>query len=205
MPSYTMREQNGNSCAAHCTVVAVDELTKKGSGMTADLAESDLWASIKFRPEASVPMTQQLAAANNSDPRRVVSEVTRRWKSVTAKLLCDGVQKNASISYVPGPVRGDMEALYSLLSADAINGPVRLDDEAFYNCSFTMHNAAMPSPASFTGTHNILVTLSGGKVLYYNPNETTPKWTATTNWKQLNGQNDGTHSYVFTGVCVLMT
>ncbi len=205
MPSMTMREQKGNSCAAHCTVIAVDELTSKGSGMTAATTESDLWPTIKFRPEASVPMTQQLAHDENSDPRRVVAEVTRRWPAVTAKLLCDGVQKKASIAYVPGAISGHMDALFNLLSAHAITGPVRLDDEAFYNCSYTMHAAALPSTASFTGTHNILVTLSSGKYYYYNPNETTPSWTSTTNWKQLNGQNGGAHSYLFTGVCVLMT
>ncbi|HEX4939328.1 MAG TPA: hypothetical protein VFX11_11680, partial [Candidatus Kapabacteria bacterium] len=94
MPSKKMKTQNGNSCAAHCTIVAVAELTNSNKNLDETYTESNLWPDIQFKPEGGAPATQLLAAAKNSDPRRIVAEVKKRWSGVTAKLVCDEVQKN---------------------------------------------------------------------------------------------------------------
>ena len=73
---------------------------------------------------------------------------------------------------------------------------------SFYNCSYTMHSGAKPSEDNFSGMHNILVAYEAGKTFFYNSNESNPQWQATANWKQLEAQNGGTHSYVFSGVAV---
>ena len=198
MPSKKLHEQNGNSCAAHCTVITVNELSN--AALTQDFAENTLWPAIQFVDQGGI--TSVLAAANNSDPRLIVTEMGNRWSALKVKLLCDSVQKTVAMNYVASAMRPGMDALYKLLANDAVEAPMRLDDFVFYNCSFTMHGGAKPSDTNFTGMHNILVTFEGGKVYYYNPNESVPAWKMTPNWKKLEAQNGGNHSYVFSGVSV---
>ena len=200
MPSKTLNEQDGNSCAAHCTVISVNEINN--AALTQHFAEKTLWPAIQFVDQGGV--TSVLAAAKNSDPRLIVEEVMSRWPTLKVKLLCDGVQKTAAMHYVNTGMRAGMDALYKLLASDAVEAPLRLDDFVFYNCSFTMHNGAKPTDANFTGMHNILVTYESGKVYYYNPNESVPAWKITADWKKLEGQNAGKHSYVYSGVSVAM-
>lgn len=198
MPNITMRSQNGNSCAAHCSVVSVREISNLA--LDANFAERDLWPTIQFVDQGGA--TTALAADKNSDPRRVVTEINRRWPKTQAKLLCDGVQKTTAMTYVAEPMRQGMDALFKLLTKDAASAPMQLDEGVFYNCSFTMHNGGVPTHANFSGMHNMLVTYEGGKSYLYNSNENVPSWTFTNNWKVLEGQNDGNNSYVFSGVSV---
>ena len=200
MPSKTLKEQNGNSCAAHCTVISVNELNN--AALTQDFAEKTLWPAIQFVDQGGA--STLLAQAKNSDPRRIVTEVESRWPGLSVKLLCDRVQKTAAMNYVNAGMRADMGALYKLLESDAVQAPMRLDDFVFYNCSYTMHGGAKPTDANFTGMHNILVTYEGGNAWYYNPNESKPAWKKEASWKKLEGQNGGSHSYVFSGVSVAM-
>ncbi|NPU91367.1 MAG: hypothetical protein HPY82_05580 [Gammaproteobacteria bacterium] len=204
MPSKKMKTQNGNSCAAHCTIVAVAELTNSNKNLDETYTESNLWPDIQFKPEGGAPATQLLAAAKNSDPRRIVAEVKKRWSGVTAKLVCDEVQKNKAISYVASGYQDGMLALFNMLTAGGVKAPVALEDFVFYNCSYTMHNGGVPSESNYSGMHNILVTMEGGKCYYYNSNEDDPQWKTTSNWKLLEKQNGGNHSYVFSGVSVAL-
>ncbi|HVK99417.1 MAG TPA: hypothetical protein VM553_06360 [Dongiaceae bacterium] len=184
--------------------MAVSELTNSNTNLTKSYAETDLWPDIKFQAESGAPATALLAAAENSDPRRIVSEVKKRWPKVTAKLICDEVQKNKAIAYVTGPYQAGMKALFNMLTAGGVKATVALDEEVYYNCSYTMHSSGTPSDSNYSGMHNILVTLQGGKCYYYNSNEADPQWKTTNNWKQLDAQNEGSASYVFTGVCVAL-
>jgi hypothetical protein len=198
MPSKTLNEQNGNSCAAHCTVISIWEI--KNTALTEDYAEKDLWPAIKF-VDIGGPTTM-LAAQNNSDPRLIVSEIKKRWSGVNAKLLCDSAQKTNAMVFVPSVLQSNMEALFNFLAHDGLMTPVRLDECTYYNCSYTMHGGGKPMSSNFTGMHNILVTYMGGKTYYYNPNETIPSWKITDNWKKLENQNSNSCSYVFSGVAV---
>lgn len=201
MPSKTLPEQNGNSCAAHCTAISIMEITNQS--ITQSTVEDNLWPSIQFKARDMI--TTHLASQKNSDPRLIVSEVKKRWPKVNAKLVCDTAQKNRGITYVASGQRPGLETLFTMLTHDAATSPVVFDEYAFYNCSYTMHNAASPSSSNFTGLHNILVTYEGGKVYYYNPNESHPAWKVTRDWKKLENQNSGSGSYVFTGVAVVIS
>ncbi|MBN3561968.1 hypothetical protein [Aliamphritea spongicola] len=198
MPTKRLPEQNGNSCAAHCTTIAINEI--KQTALTATFAEDDLWPSIQFSDTCAV--TKPLADDKNSDPRLIVSQIKQRWPGVKAKLLCDEGQKSKAISMVNGMMRSGMNDIFNLLVQEAVKGSIALDEAVFYNCSYTMHSGAKPSEDNFSGMHNILVAYEAGKTFFYNSNESNPQWQATANWKKLEAQNGGTHSYVFSGVAV---
>lgn len=198
MPTKTLNKQNGNSCAAHCTVISIWEITNKV--LTQDYAEKGLWPTIKFVNVGGA--TSTLAAQENSDPRLIVSEVKKRWPSVNVKLLCDRTQKTSAMKFVCSSMKQGMESLFDLLAHDAVMTPVLLDECTYYNCSYTMHDSGTPTASNFTGMHNILVMYEKGKTYYYNPNETSPRWNTTENWKMLENQNGNTCSYVFSGVAV---
>lgn len=202
MPTKKLPEQNGNSCAAHCTVIAINELTNQSLDQT--FAESTLWPKIQFVADQSKPSTILLAAQKNSDPRLIVQEVKSRWQGVSAKLLCDSTQKTTAMTFVNPTLRPQLSTLFDELTQSAVAAPTQLDEGAFYNCSYTMHDSASPLATTFTGLHNILVTYSGGKAWYYNSNESSPSWQTTTDWKTLSAQNGGNNSYVFTGVSVVL-
>jgi hypothetical protein len=209
MPTVTLPAQTGNSCAAHCTVVAVQELLTK-PGLTKAFAEGNFWDTIKFKPSTTEgPITTELANKNNSDPRRIVSEIAKRWSGVTARMLFDDAQKTAALLNVPGAIPGlgvnyqlALAGLYGLLKG--ISGAVTIDPQngKYYNCGYLMYNAGAPNVMAFSGMHNILVANQSNIIWYYNSNETTPTWRQTTGWKRLDNQNGGHHSYIFTGVCV---
>jgi len=165
--------------------------------------ENSIWPSIQF--VAKDLITTHLAAQKNSDPRLITTEIKKRWPTVNAKLVCDTAQKNRGMTYVAPGHKPGLETLFTMLTHDAVTSPILFDEFAFYNCSYTMHNGSTPSAANFTGLHNILVTYEGGKVYYYNPNETHPSWRTTGNWKKLEGQNNNSASYVFTGVTVVIS
>ena len=61
MPTVIMKEQNGNSCAAHCTVVAISEITGTMS-LDETFAENTLWPAIQFKPENGDPAIALLAS-----------------------------------------------------------------------------------------------------------------------------------------------
>lgn len=204
MPSKKLDSQDGNSCAAHCTVVAIKEI-KGIDTLNKDFAENDLWPSIQFKAQAGNPLSKDLASKKNSDPRLIVAQVKKRWSSVNVALVCDKLQKKTALTYIPDGVDLMMDAMFNMMSGDGVSTKVKLDEFAFYNCSYTMHNGSVPSKKNFDGLHNILVTYQGGKVYYYNSNEDTPVWSTVQDWKKLESQNGGNHSYVFTGVCVVIS
>ena len=78
MPTKKLPEQTGNSCAAHCTVIAVAELLDVQYLLSKGYAEEILWPSIKFKTNGN-PVIDSLAQADNSDPRLIVSETELRW------------------------------------------------------------------------------------------------------------------------------
>lgn len=204
MPTFTMKEQDGNSCAAHCTVVAIAEITGTKS-LDETFAEKTLWPAIQFQPENGDPAIALLAAAKNSDPRRIVSEAKRRWPTVNAALVCDEVQKKIAIPFVKKDYQIPMEGMFNMLTSAGVKTKLLLDEGAYYNCSFTMHDGSDPTAANYSGMHNILVTYMGGKTFYYNSNETKPAWKEVKDWKVLKNQNGGQCSYVFTGVGVVFS
>lgn len=203
MPSLTMPEQNGNSCAAHCTVIAVSELTGATRFRTQGYTERVLWPKIKFVANGN-PLIDGLAKADNSDPRLIVTEAT--GMGVTATLKCDEVEKTTAMGFVTDPgFKMGLEALFNILKGSNASVAVALQDGIYYNCSYLMLPGSTPTAQAMPGMHNILVTKQSGIVYYYNSNESTPAWTSiTSDWKTLNAQNNGNWSYVFTGVYVEM-
>ena len=204
MPTVIMKEQNGNSCAAHCTVVAISEITGTRS-LDETFAENTLWPAIQFKPENGDPAIALLASQKNSDPRRIVTEAKKRWPKVNAALVCDDLQKKMAISFVKKEYQDAMEGMFNMLTGAGVKTKMLLDEAAYYNCSYTMHNGGDPDQSNYTGMHNILVTFMGGKTFYYNSNESRPAWKEVKDWKVLKNQNGGQCSYVFTGVGVVLS
>src|SRR5712691_8050010 len=195
MPTKTLPEQTGNSCAAHCTVIAIAELLGVGNLMSKAHAERVVWPAIKFKPNGD-PVVELLAKAENSDPRRIVSEVLRTWGGLKVTLLCDETQKKDAIkNYVPKAMKLGLKALFNMLKGSGSVANVTLEDGVYYNSSFLMFTDATANPVSFAGMHNILVTKQGGQVYYYNSNESVPKWSVVSDWKKLENQNGGQCSY----------
>ena len=96
--------------------------------------------------------------------------------------------------------------LYAMLTAGAKEGPITIEPGRFYNCSYAMFKGKLPTPKGFDGYHNMLVIKDGMTIKFYNPNESSPAWKEVpkANWKELVDQNDGLHSYVFTGIAVVV-
>lgn len=204
MPTITLPEQNGNSCAAHCTVIAVSELLGGQLLLNQDYAENNLWPSIQFKKTGG-PF-DGLADNKNSDPRLIITEMTTRWNTIKKTLVCDETQKKIALTYVNNQMQQELGGLFTLLRQNGTAKPVILEEGIYYNCTYLMIKGSNARKGVFEGMHNILVTKEGGKIYYYNPNETMPKWSVVlSNWTRLDNQNDGNYSYVFTGVCVEMS
>ncbi|NJA04719.1 hypothetical protein [Methylomonas sp. UP202] len=207
MPSKTLPQQNGNSCAAHCTVIAIAELSNNQLCLDQTFAEKTVWPAIQFVSTGGLaPGIDQLAAAKNSDPRKIITETDKiSNKTVKAELVCDDSQKTGALVYVTDlATKQGLGSLFNLIKGGGTSTSLTLTDGVFYNASYLMFNGAKAATGTFTGMHNILVTREGGKDYYYNPNENKPGWNLTSDWKILDNQNGGNHSYVFTGVCVEM-
>jgi hypothetical protein len=204
MPTITLPQQTGNSCAAHCTVVAVVEITASQSILTTVFAEGTLWPAIQFTGNDG-PVSQKLKADHNSDPRLIVSEVASRWGgSLTSTMLFDDTEKTTALTFVSDPMMQQaLPGLFNLLKGQTQSSMIIPKDGIFYNCSYVMLKGATASSAKFEGLHNILITSDSGALYYYNPNEATPAWVKNPpDWKTLQGLNGGTYCYIFTGVAV---
>lgn len=204
MPSKTLPEQTGNSCAAHCTVIAVAELLDVEYLLSKGYAEGVLWPSLKFQ-KAGNPLIDGLAAKENSDPRRIISEAETRWNAIKASLKCDETQKTTALKYIRDPgMQMALGALFNMLKGSGSVAAITLEPGVYYNASYLMLKGGTAASAVYEGMHNILVTNQGGQIYYYNPNESKPVWSVTPDWTILEKQNNKTYSYVFTGVCVEM-
>lgn len=171
--------------------------------LSKDYAEKVLWPEIKFRADAHNPVVTALAAADNSDPRRIVSETELRWNAVKATLKCDETQKTVALGYITDQTtKMGLGALFNMMKADGSVASITAENGVYYNCSYLMIRGSKAATGTYEGMHNILVTKDGGQIYYYNSNESTPAWKVVTDWKKLENQNGGAYSYVFTGVCV---
>ena len=208
MPKMKMAEQTGNSCAAHCTVVAIAELFDTPHNMTPQYAEHTVWPLIMFKTGEGA-LTDHLASLDNSDPRRVVAfaNATGGGEAVSAALLCDETVKQTALGFVGQQDAMGLRALFNMMKGAGSTVTTDLREGVYYNCSFLMFGAGQPAAASYSGMHNILVTSVGNVVWCYNSNETAPAWVQAgpgAGWMILRAQNGGGGSYVFTGVCVSM-
>jgi hypothetical protein len=204
MPSATMPAQNGNSCAAHCTVIAVSELTGFTRFLTQGYTERVLWPKIKFVADGTA-LIDALAKADNSDPERIVIEAT--GMGVKAALKCDDVEKTTAMGFITNTgYSAGLDTLFLRLKNKGSASTVKLENGKYYNCSYLMLPVAKAAKQAAPGMHNILVTQQNGIIYFYNSNESAPAWKQCfSDWKTLEGQNAGTHSYVFTGVYIELT
>jgi hypothetical protein len=207
MPTKKMPQQTGNSCAAHCTVIAVAELLNDSTNMTPNYAEKIVWPAIQFLPGENGGATDPLAKEQDSDPRKVVDFVngTFRGEGLKAKLLCDDRVEAAALNDVPTNLQGSLDGVYKLIKGSNTASTIDIQPTHYYNCSFLMFYSSYPGTADYSGLHNILVTNDGSSIWYYNPNETAPDWInsgSSPDWMTLKNQNAGKNSYVFTGLCV---
>lgn len=204
MPTKKLPEQTGNSCAAHCTVIAVAELLDVQYLLSKGYAEEILWPSIKFKTNGN-PVIDSLAQADNSDPRLIVSETELRWAAAKATLKCDETQKTDALNYITDPTQQlGLAGLFNMMKGSGSVATITPEEGVYYNSSYLMIQGSTAATGKFEGMHNILVTKQGGQTYYYNPNESTPNWSVAADWKKLDNQNGGRYSYVFTGVCVEM-
>lgn len=209
MPQLMLPQQTGNSCAAHCTVIAAAEILGTTYCLSTVYAEEFFWPQIQFKGGEG-DLSDMLHADKNSDPRRIVSDATVRWGGLTAAIICDETEKARALGYVSEDIKAGLEALFNMMKDFGAKGgtnsvpAMALQDDAYYNASFLMMLGPTAESATFKGLHNILVAKEAGLIYYYNPNEDSPRWRRTSDWKTLNGQNGGAYSYVFTGVCIEM-
>ncbi len=205
-----MAMQTGDSCAAHCTVIAIAELFNTRHNMTPQYAENTVWPAIQFKIGENQGGTDELAKKNNSDPRKIVSFAndTGGGAAVTATLRCDDVAKASALRFVDAMEGMKLGGLFNMMKGQNATVTTDIAEGVYYNASFLMFGGAAPTPGNYTkGMHNILVTRSGGDIWYYNSNEAVPSWIRTAGndaWKILRNQNAGGGSYVFTGVLVEM-
>lgn len=208
MPSKTLQQQKGNSCAAHCMVVAISEISDMHQNVLDwSYAQNTVWPAIQFVSTGGLSQAiDDLAKAQNSDPRKIVIETEKITnKAVKTELVCDDSQKTNALGYVTDLLtKQGLGALFNLIKGGGTSANLTLTEGIFYNASYLMFKGGNAATGSFVGMHNILVTREGGKDYYYNPNESKPCWSQTSDWKVLDNQNSGNHSYVFTGVCVEM-
>src|SRR5262245_15528714 len=154
-------------------------------------------------------MVNYLASEKNSDPRLIVDLVKNRWgyKGVRAALKCDETQKNAALTFITDPTRKlGLEGLFNMLKGSGSVATIALEEGVYYNCAYLVFKGAKAAGGTYTGLHNMLVTMQNGVTWFYNSNEVTPKWGKPTNWKEVENQNltppQSAASYVFTGVAV---
>jgi hypothetical protein len=207
MPTKKMAQQTGNSCAAHCTVIAVAELLNDSTNMTPNYAEKIVWPAIQFVPGENSGATDPLAKEQASDPRKVVDFVngTFQGKGIQAKLLCDDRVEAAALNDVPNNLQSSLDGLYKLIKGSSTALSIDIQQKHFYSCTFLAFDGPSPGAADYSDLHNILVTNDGSSIWYYNPNETAPDWVnsdSSPDWMTLKNQNAGEMSYVFTGLCV---
>lgn len=210
MPKHVLPEQTGNSCAAHCTVIAVAELLGTTYCLTKEYAETSWWPQVQFKGGEG-PLSEHLKSKQNSDPRRMVEDMKVRWGGLGAAILCCDTDKTRALTYVGDPAeRGGLEAMFNMIKDYNVGqgkgtvATIALEDGAYYNGSYLMLDGATAKGGRYTGMHNMLIVSDKGTIWHYNSNETTPAWQKVTDWKVLDGQNGGTTSYVFTGVCIEM-
>lgn len=184
MPTKTLPIQKGNSCAAHCTAIAVMELDSMAA-ITATNVESTIWPMMQFKDGP-------LAKDKNSDPALIASTVPKVWPKIKAKLMCDSSQKDAAMAGVPSQMKGALGELFTRLKAVGTQARITIDEAAYYNCSYTM-----TSNGSFCGMHNMLVTLEKGRSHFYNPQ--VARWQVANHWKSI---TDAGSNFVFAGVAV---
>lgn len=210
MPSITLERQEGNSCAAHCVVIALAELERDASIGTISYAENFVWPLIQF--EGDDDLTKNLADDDNSDPRLIVSMVQRLYPFIDALLTSNDVAKNMALAYVNPPYAKDhLSLLFDLITEHANTcaeppSKTPLRDNVYYIATYLMLDKPSIQNASVSGLHNILLTKGKSGNYYYNSNEQFPCWKklATPEWWLLENQNNNENSYIFTGVCVEM-
>ena len=202
MPSKTLAQQTGNSCAAHCTAISIMELT--GKTITKDTAEDTIWRDILFVEDGNEAV-KDLVEKKNSDPRKIAKYIeTNHSSELSATIKFDDTQKAIALSFLKDDnVKRGLEGLYNLIKGQSGTTTVTPADDVYYNCSYLMMIGGDPNNATLDGLHNILVTSSGGQISYYNSNESNPCWTPGKNgWKLLENANGNANSYIFTGLCV---
>lgn len=210
MPSITLQQQKGNSCAAHCVVIALAELKRDASIGTRSYAENFVWPFIQFKGDDN--LTKNLADEENSDPRLIVSIVERSYPFIDALLTSNNIAKNMALACVNTPHEKEyLSLLFDLITKHAnacaeLPSNTLLRDNVYYIATYLMLDKPSVQNASVSGLHNILLTKYESGNYYYNSNELFPCWKklATPEWWVLENQNDGENSYIFTGVCVEM-
>ena len=206
MPTMKMATQNPtNSCAAHCTVIAIPELLNSKHDMTKTHAESVVWPKIQFKKGETSGATDPLAAIGNSDPRKVVDFVNTTGQAITAKLLCDEFAKVKAFLYVDAQKQLQLGGMFNMMKGHNATAATVIEKGVYYNAVFLMFKGPTPTIQGYDGMHNILVTQENGSIYYYNSNEDPPDWVNSgpgDGWMVLTKQNGSKGSYVFTGVCV---
>ncbi|WP_444913187.1 hypothetical protein [Microbulbifer sp. PAAF003] len=205
----TLPSQAGNSCAAHCTEIAVSGFDIRAPRPQV-FVEGTLWNTIKWQnadlPPVPLGGNHPLVAANNSSPIRVRNYVNAQ-PGRTGRILYDAAQKDVCLQLAQATNRADYNALFTNLIQPASNGgmPRNLRADTFYNCAFMMFRGPSPVSAQEMGFHNILIAKDGNTVKYYNPNESQPVWRNDVGWRTLRYQNSGAHSYVWSGIAIEIT
>ncbi|WP_444917185.1 hypothetical protein [Microbulbifer sp. JMSA003] len=206
----TLPSQNGNSCAAHCTEIAVSGFDIRAP-RPQSFVEDTLWRAIKWQNADLPPMPNgvdhPLVAVNNSSPMRVRNYVNTQCAGRTSRILYDATQKDMCLQFAQPGNRVDYNALFTNLIQPASNGgmPRNLLTDTYYNCAFMMFRGPSPGSAHEMGFHNILVAKDGATIKYYNPNEDQPVWRSDIGWRTLRHQNAGRHSYVWSGIAIEIT
>jgi len=207
MPKAKLPQQTGNSCAAHCMVIAVAELLNVNYCLSKVYAEEVWWPQIKFKGGEG-PLSDHLRDSNNSDPRRMVTDANIRWGGLAATIICSETDKAVALKYVDKSMQSALVGMFNMIKdfdAKLVTNSVSniaLQEGIYYNASFLMLKGSKAEGAKYEGMHNILVTKENNFVCFYNPNESIPNWKKCNDWKILDNQNDSYYSYVFTGVCI---
>ncbi|USD19582.1 hypothetical protein ACJJIX_18290 [Microbulbifer sp. VAAC004] len=206
----TLPSQNGNSCAAHCTEIAVSGFDIRAP-RPQSFVEDTLWPAIKWQNADLPPMPNggdhPLVADNNSSPMRVRAYVNNQCPGRNSRILYDAQQKNVCLQLAQATNTADYNALFTNLIQPNSDGvmPRNLLTDTYYNCAFMMFQGPSPVSTAEIGFHNILVAKDGTTVKYYNPNEAQPVWRNDVGWRTLRYQNGGAHSYVWSGIAIEIT
>lgn len=205
MPVYSMRQQIGESCAAHCTAIAIAELTATKVPLDPAHVEAAVWNAIKFLPGTD-RVTKLLASKKYSDPRKVVEYINSKQPSIEAELLMDDQGKSDVYAEIDQYSQNSVGGMVTMLGSSYRKEKINIEEGVYYNCVYADFNGSVPTVAGFNMFHNILVTKSGGVINIYNSNESTPSWVPLPGgqWRRLENQNGGKRSYVFSGLAVVM-
>ncbi|TDT94522.1 hypothetical protein DFO45_2272 [Azorhizobium sp. AG788] len=205
MPKSTMKSQNGNSCGAHCAALAISELTGNAIFTDEAIVEGILWNSIIFRASHD-PMTILMANNKYTDPRRVVTYINNKSLPIKAELILDTVSQAAANNFLNQTDQQKVDACLNVLAGEYKTATLNIDEGKYYSCTYYHFHSRIPSKNTFALFHNILVTKHKGAEYYYNSNENSPAWipVAAGGWKRLDGQNNRTNSYVFSGLAVVV-